>query len=672
MLKKFHSTIRFLSFLSLMFFSSCLDESISNRATEMKVSLFPLERSEAEAEPEAEFSPILNIKYNRDSKEIELETALLVKSEDVFKQYLELFKKIALVCKYEFFYGDSELASDAESDYLEFLKLLKSDQKDLIKKTLEGLEKKYQELSCVSDIKEKIRMSGDLIILSAKDNIVIFRSKNEISLNMVSNKLSEIRRKISSDEPHIKHIANELKLKNKMLYLVDSYVNFMLIPYSYKNLSFIPVKLFGSEEGLVLQNFVNLYKNKILTNESLFKHYLQYFNPEDESNIINSKKIEYGVESPKIGCEIEFLSFTQVSERSLKKGELIAKSSENGYEIQADYDAAERRSDLEFVSSPFPLNMEGVKKLVEVSHFAKKMLLSISKGSRGWYPLQNLSSFDQSLNYSLEVAEIEKTDETVVTPQFTLAMSLGNVYGLYLSDIDDCSRTRGIFRIEKKNNYVRCFLDNYKKNSFVRKIIGEEFYENDQIKGYLLLIYTYLSDFSRLTQSYTLKNNLPAISSRVGFDLLFQTLPEEFQERMRRNNGENFVQLMKLLLYGFPLGIDYMEKSLFEGELVHEFHDYEKREFIPHLSKRKWLISIIQGNDLLVAENHKNEFPQAKPQDLQLLNCCFAVLGNKLEIVAGKPEGIFELRHHSRVEIEDLPRYTEEIAKYLLEKSGQS
>ena len=619
-----------------------------------------------------QFYPILNVDYdNYFTKRFVIRGVLnivhhilpLCKSIEPFVRYLALLKKMSLLCKYELFYGDAKASEDAEKDYMDFLKLLSLKNSRTISNALETLEerysKKYEAISESDDFKEKILRLRNVLVLSAKHKLVSDYSCKEFSSNKVSNLL----KKISLDKLHIQYLCDELKINKKIIYFIGStkYIG------EFENTCLVDCDLSRLRKGSMLLSFIGKYQEQMKANENVYKRYLQNFDPEKDSENIDLNKLEYKVQNAKIGCEIEYRAPTSTPDRWLNKKEVIARSSENSYEIQADYDARSKRSDLEFVSDPFTLNKDGVEGLTKFGDIAKDMLQSIPKDNNDWYPMSNFASIDSTVQYKLNNASVEGTYETRTVPQFTLGMLLSSLLQLYTDLSENNDNISSIFKITSDSNFqpLNTFLPRYQNQPYVREIIGESNYNNTEIKGYLLLVYTYLHNFANLGNE-SLKNNFPMVSTRVGFDLLFQILPKEFQKRMLKNEGENFVKLMSFLIYDFPLGIDYMAKPLFEGKILHLKKDFKLVEFIPYLNKREWLKSILQGNDLLIAENHRKRYSKADKRDLGLMGIAFGIFGRKLESVNGKPAGIFELRHHSEVIMKDIPAYIKGIGEYFM------
>ena len=396
--------------------------------------------------------------------------------------------------------------------------------------------------------------------------------------------------------------------------------------------------------------------------------------------------------SPKIGVEIEYnvpFFYKKNGEfRYFDVKQVIGINKENSFELQSDFNSNEGYSDIEFVTHPFPFNKDGKTKLytsikkilTHVNSICKAsetktgyVLLeeirkkSINQSDVGQTLLSKLKTDDQTnLNNIKTWLDIDFVDSNEVfslgiehynrvVPQFTFPMSLESLTKLCLSYAESSKSYNGaelIFRWD----HIDDFFENYE--SLELKQLLHRFHSDSRLKGFLLLLQININALKNTSQTSVLKNNLPIVKARNDFATIFKTLPRLVQKIMKQENA-------KYLLKAISIITGYSEQELntplFGGKVLHETY-LKPRLLLQHLTVSTWLKEITKGNDLLLIQNHKSYFPDAKEDDLEELEDCFGDFGDKLEYVNNQPCGIFEWRENRSIE-------THKTLEYIIEKA---
>ena len=406
--------------------------------------------------------------------------------------------------------------------------------------------------------------------------------------------------------------------------------------------------------------------------------------------------------------------------------ETLGISHNKQYELQTDVDYSDkRRSDIEVVTYPISFSSMGLKSLKEnareIADFFKSLnqeyLMSRQENIDLFEVLEkeqehafnflhatmadvfdkyfetlnekrNKFRFSGRLDRITKPFDYKKKDlyfypmeDNIVSPQITTPLSF--------EALDDFFEL-----INKKRNYNedsyctknihKSLVSNFKFSTFLLKIkckINEcEKLKNDkELRGFIKLVCCQLLALGDVNTRATLKNSLPFFKTKNDFGILFRLLSEKNQSYLKQRNGEEFIEIinnlvnseMKLVIKKEEV-ISPLDEALFtyadwnsaEGRkpLVYSKITNSILEFLPYVSRRNWLEHIVKGEDLLNSTVHRKYYPEASDSDMALLDIEFGGLGNKVELINGKPCGIFEIRNYVRVKLNMLEGYVSNFA----------
>ena len=392
----------------------------------------------------------------------------------------------------------------------------------------------------------------------------------------------------------------------------------------------------------------------------------------------------------KIGFEFEgdicLIANNDTSFAMLNPKDVIMRSNNNTFEVQADYVSEVKTSDLEIVTKPFLYKTDPdiqilKKELEEIAKFlmAIRDAERINKDRTDSNDLdkiynqllksknikKNINELDSKIkrkiyesSVSLDHESFESYTTTLyknvivpfsspeylqVTSQLTFSLNLEAIFKLY-EEIATEKRSRHFFSLEKKqcenlaNIYELTESDKF-GNTLDKLNLS---YKNKALKGFLILVYTYINKYNKGSEN-DYKNLLPILRARTDFGTIFNLLDFETTEILKTD--DNLAILINSLSEQ-----DYdMNSPLFNGSYL-KGSDSEMKIF-ERITKKDWLKQITQGRDLLTLEAYK-EYYETEPSqtDLEAMPD-FSDLLNKTETINGKNTPIFELRNHHNLNL---------------------